>query len=638
MKNLLSLFVCFVVNLYLTLSPAFAGINDAIQTLAQQPQPEEFSFIVFGDSQFMANNKFRRLLNTANERKPNLVLQVGDLILANHSKPDNEQQWRYFRKDIAILSAPFFPIVGNHDILDPVSAEVWHDIWGPRHYSFDHGNCHFVCMDSEKIPDKKGLFDDKQFAWLKKDLAATKAEHVFVFFHKPFWANHKHRRRWKKYHRLFRKSNVRAVFTGHKHIYQHRQRDGIDYFITVAVLSGDEHPEVGRMSHGIEVKVNKSSVSYCLFWEDGETPVNYLVPELIKSRYARWVKLPKIVPLEKSSDQKWTIRNPLKMPAAVSWSWKQGNARSLSPTSGEFLLKSHKSKIVSFNYNHNLAGPMTSATLNIHIAAETHGRDPFHIERKYLLNFDPDPGLIKVKTKLNSRRIFVVGYDKHNALEWLFLRRMKLAPSTQLVLCRTVSQLETDWPLLEPGDIIITGHLSFSYDPALARWYTNHKDDLRSFLETGGSLIACMGMRPPSQELLKDYGILYRSHDFSWKIKNGGIDDFLYLRDEKKNPSILSHGLSYPVIHFRSVAASSGWYDISTEDGYSTLGVDDVNHPVIVSKPVGEGLVIFSASRLNSYHHMRNNIDQQRIWINLLYTCLGITPSTQHDPNTIFFR
>ncbi len=162
---------------------------------------------------------------------------------------------------------PFYPVVGNHDVLmtgtQSIDLNGWrsrqlvdynrenlkHIVnWGPdipsrlpgygddgvryTTYSFDYGNSHFVVLDQYGLNDYKtpeGNFPARGNArifkpihdWLAKDLAQTKQEHIFIFGHQgmtgrlalaeasgagTFW-------------NLLAQYPVRAYFYGHEHAY-----------------------------------------------------------------------------------------------------------------------------------------------------------------------------------------------------------------------------------------------------------------------------------------------------------------------------------------------------------------------------------------------------------------------------------
>jgi RNA polymerase sigma-70 factor (ECF subfamily) len=77
-------------------------------------------------------------------------------------------------------------VVGNHDVFNEKSEELYKQRYGKLWYSADVKDCHLVILDSEdqSAPDK---IAGAQLEWLKTDLAAAKGKRIFVFLHKPLW-------------------------------------------------------------------------------------------------------------------------------------------------------------------------------------------------------------------------------------------------------------------------------------------------------------------------------------------------------------------------------------------------------------------------------------------------------------------
>lgn len=81
---------------------------------------------------------------------PDFVVIVGDLIRGYTS--DNEllkKEWEEFDRVVAGFRMPFHLVVGNHDVWDENSEEVFKDRYGKLYYSFDHKGSHFIVLDSE---------------------------------------------------------------------------------------------------------------------------------------------------------------------------------------------------------------------------------------------------------------------------------------------------------------------------------------------------------------------------------------------------------------------------------------------------------------------------------------------------------
>jgi acid phosphatase type 7 len=87
-------------------------------------------------------------------------------------------------------------------------------------YSFDYGDAHFLCLDSNLYvnPNNKSLQD-----WIAQDLDKTDAAWKFVVFHHPAFnvgAEHYTQQHMRVLSPIFEKYGVTIVFHGHEHNYQ----------------------------------------------------------------------------------------------------------------------------------------------------------------------------------------------------------------------------------------------------------------------------------------------------------------------------------------------------------------------------------------------------------------------------------
>ncbi len=130
--------------------------------------------------------------------------------------------------------------IGNHEI-DPFTGNVpaYFDIFSlptrgeaggipsgnELYYSFDYGNIHFVCLDSEISSTVSG---SPQMTWLTADLAANTKDWLIVFWHSPPYSKGSHdsdsRPNLKKMRNdvlpIIESYGVDLVLCGHSHVYE----------------------------------------------------------------------------------------------------------------------------------------------------------------------------------------------------------------------------------------------------------------------------------------------------------------------------------------------------------------------------------------------------------------------------------
>lgn len=232
-----------------------------------------FRFVVLGDSRPIYNflpqsYPYLRMIEEINLIAPDFVINVGDLVFGYMTdEKEAVRQYEDFVKTMKRYLIPFYPVVGNHDIVAPKGEELYQKYIGKLYYSFNYGTSHFVIMDTDMGGDT-GRIGEEQYKWLEDDLEKNKnADNIFVFMHKPMykdettdatcWGDLKER---DKVHNLFKKYKVKMVFAGHEHIYRQLERDGIIYYITGGGGAEQEHPEQEGFYHYLLVGVKGKRV------------------------------------------------------------------------------------------------------------------------------------------------------------------------------------------------------------------------------------------------------------------------------------------------------------------------------------------------------------------------------------------
>ena len=128
-----------------------------------------------------------------------------------------------------------WPTRGNHEYFE----EVYYDLFtlpmageaggmpsgSEAYYSFDHGNIHFICLDSQGT-DRS--IDGAMAAWVESDLAATEQEWIIAFWHHPPYTRGSHnsdvgprmRKMRQTFVPLLEAGGVDLVLSGHSHSYE----------------------------------------------------------------------------------------------------------------------------------------------------------------------------------------------------------------------------------------------------------------------------------------------------------------------------------------------------------------------------------------------------------------------------------
>lgn len=200
-----------------------------------------FSFIVLGDSRSNAE-AHRRVIERVNQEVPDFILGTGDMV----DDGARQEQWQtFFDVERELLADNvYFPSVGNHDRQGRGrTADTYRSFFSvpdnggdsERYYAFSYANARILVLDS----NSHSFSLTGQTAWIERELSAARQDprvrHVFVVMHHPPFSISLHggqrdlRERWTP---LFDKYGVTAVFSGHDHVYQRAEKNGLRYFVT----------------------------------------------------------------------------------------------------------------------------------------------------------------------------------------------------------------------------------------------------------------------------------------------------------------------------------------------------------------------------------------------------------------------
>lgn len=182
--------------------------------------------------------------NWMGSRVPDLNLQLGDN--AYNSGTDAEYQSGYYLMYPTIFrKMPQWSTLGNHDANNgnttptanwpyfdmftfPTAGECGGVASGTEHYySFDYGNIHFICLDSQTTLANNSP-SAPQTVWLQNDLASTTKTWIIAFFHHPPYSKGSHDSDSEAqmvtmrqiYNPILEAGGVDLVLTGHSHNYE----------------------------------------------------------------------------------------------------------------------------------------------------------------------------------------------------------------------------------------------------------------------------------------------------------------------------------------------------------------------------------------------------------------------------------
>jgi predicted MPP superfamily phosphohydrolase len=160
-----------------------------------------------------------------------LVLMLGDNLYGREEPRDYRAKFEEPYGPLLEAGVKFYAALGNHD--DPgQSSYANFNMGGERYYSFKRGGVRFFALDSNYM-------DEKQLAWLDKELGGAGGDWKICFFHHPLYSSGKKHGPAQELRKvlepLFLEHGVDVVLQGHEHFYERtKPQHGIHYFISGA--------------------------------------------------------------------------------------------------------------------------------------------------------------------------------------------------------------------------------------------------------------------------------------------------------------------------------------------------------------------------------------------------------------------
>ncbi len=278
--------------------------------------PDEFSFVIIPDrAGGERRGIFPAAIKKANMLRPHFIMTVGDLIEGQmkRARQDHDylrEQWKELNGLTATSAAPFFHVVGNHDICrtrpgfpraNETSREVWEENCGKHtYYSFVYKNVLFICLNTMSGGDSRKpqiAITPEQLEWAKNVLKNNPdVRWTCVFMHHPgAWRQNA----FVELEKELVKRNY-TVFAGDWHHYVKFQRHGRNYYALATAggcgVQGRGKPllgmEYGEFDHIAYVTVTKEGPVVANILIDGILPDDVLTVEKTKMKIKRNLNLP----------------------------------------------------------------------------------------------------------------------------------------------------------------------------------------------------------------------------------------------------------------------------------------------------------------------------------------------------------
>jgi alkaline phosphatase len=183
--------------------------------------------------------------------KPDLVVELGDLIDAAESVEVEKKYLATINKEFAALPGDKHYVLGNHCVTTLMKEEFLEGVGQKKpHYSFDAGSFHFVVLDAcyrkDGAPYGRDNFKwndanipEEQVDWLRADLKATNGKTIAFAHQRLDVKNDYGVKNAEQVRKVLEESGkVLTVFQGHSHKNDLKDINGIHYCTLVAMVEG----------------------------------------------------------------------------------------------------------------------------------------------------------------------------------------------------------------------------------------------------------------------------------------------------------------------------------------------------------------------------------------------------------------
>lgn len=197
-------------------------------------ESDNYTFAVVGNIENSITIFDNRILEQINKSRVDFILSTG-----NNLRDGDESKYRVFYRTLEKMNIPFMTTIGSREIKDD-GNENFYKYFGPFYFSFQLNDSYFIFLDTTENTNlswqqqwlenelQEAAAYDKKFVVMNKAPLNVKAEYLIDDSIK--YIEEKQLRDF--YQNIFAEYNVNAVFSSNLEIYDHRNIEGVNYYIS----------------------------------------------------------------------------------------------------------------------------------------------------------------------------------------------------------------------------------------------------------------------------------------------------------------------------------------------------------------------------------------------------------------------
>jgi len=206
-------------------SPSNLNLSNATR-LRQSAKDDTVTIVFSGDSQWWYNEQERFVKKVNSLSEVDLILLAGDI-----SDFGMLQEFKWVHKRLSRLHAPYFGVVGNHDMVGNGQA-VFEKMYGPLNYSFVYAGIKFIAHNTNALERPGQNVPD--INWLASELQnKERAEYIITVSHVPPFSPFEFGEASVQPYTKLLRDTPNLLISLHGHVHEHRDfypyEDGVHY-------------------------------------------------------------------------------------------------------------------------------------------------------------------------------------------------------------------------------------------------------------------------------------------------------------------------------------------------------------------------------------------------------------------------